>query len=653
MPEYLAPGVYVEEVPSRRSIEGVSTTVAGFIGPTRYGPIYGDPELLTSYLDFSRIYCGVDQLNIHQDGTIIPQANYMAHAVRAFFDNGGTKLYVTRVYGSADQRDFNSGKASLTISSLPGVTLRARFAGEAGNMQITFAVRTTPNLLVPSASGPQLRGVSENDLVFVKPGTSSLATPGINDALYDVVTVGNALVLQQPQAVHSVAIGSLDPSTMRVHRITLTVLARRAGLFETEETWSDLSPNPNGRNPVTAIFTAQPQSRQLQLTAPFEIETATAGFLGAELVEWLFGSTFVNTTLSRSLATPQELGAGSLPGSLPTQTRPTLAQLQQVYTLQNGSDGNLPSLGDYQGQEAARDPATNVYTPASGLESFADIDEISMIAAPGLTYNYSDAPTAMNPSGRVDAIALALIEHCEIRMKYRVALLDSPNNFIVSEVQQFRGKFDSSYAALYYPWPRIMDPLDPDNRREIVVSPSGFVSGICARSDVAHGVSKAPANEVALGAIDLELLLNKAQQDVLNPIGINCFRFFPDRGFRLWGARTISSDPDWKYLSTRRYFNYVEHSIDKGTQWVVFEKNDEVTWANVTQTVYDFLYNEWRNEALMGTSPAQAFFVRCDRSTMTQNDLDNGRLVCLIGIAVIKPAEFVIFRIGQFTAAAA
>ena len=177
-------------------------------------------------------------------------------------------------------------------------------------------------------------------------------------------------------------------------------------------------------------------------------------------------------------------------------------------------------------------------------------------------------------SGRADAIAQALIEHCEIRMKYRVAMLDAPNNSVVSDVQAFRGKFDSSYAALYYPWLKIIDPLDPDGRREIFVPPAGFVAGIYARSDIANGVSKAPANEVALGAIDLELLLNKAQQDVLNPIGVNCFRFFANRGFRLWGARTISSDPSWKYVNVRRYFAYVEHSIDKGTQWVVFAKND-------------------------------------------------------------------------------
>jgi len=641
MPEYLSPGVYVEEVPTAKSIEGVSTTVTGLIGPTRFGPILGDPELLTSYLDFSRIYAGVDQLDFKDAGSM---DNYMAHAVRAFFDNGGTKLYVTRVY-RPNASDANNGRAGADSSFLPASPqprqpfLLARFPGEAGNMRVTFAVRTSPNLLVASASGPVVRGVQTNDLVFVKPGASIGVAPG----LYNVVVSGTTLALSQAQSGQTLQFASLDPTTVRVHRITLSVLALRSGLFETEETWTDLAPHPNARNAVAKIFQEEPESREMQLTVPFAINPPTDPFTGADLLVWLFGQSFINGTLSLSLATNHELGPGSLVGSLPL-TRPGPSDLQTVYMLRNGSDGNLPDLQAYQGQPAARDPVSHLTTPASGLESFADIDEISMVAAPGYSFSYNDNPA------RADGIAEALIEHCEIRMKYRVALLDAPDDFIVSEVQTFRGKFDSSYGALYYPWLKIIDPLDPAARREIVVPPSGYVAGICARSDVASGVSKAPANEIPLGAIDLEQMLNKAQQDVLNPIGINCFRFFPGRGIRLWGARTISSDPSWKYLSTRRYFNYVEHSIDKGTQWVVFEKNDEVTWANVRRTVWDFLYNEWKNDALMGTKPEQAFFVRCDRSTMTQNDLDNGRLICLVGIAVIKPAEFVIFRIGQFTA---
>jgi phage tail sheath protein FI len=163
-------------------------------------------------------------------------------------------------------------------------------------------------------------------------------------------------------------------------------------------------------------------------------------------------------------------------------------------------------------------------------------------------------------------------------------------------------------------------------------------------------VHKVPANEVVFGALRFERSISFGEQEVLNPMGVNCLRSFPGRGHRVWGGRTATSDQEWKYVNVRRYFNYVEASIDRGTQWAVFEPNGEALWANIRQSLSEFLYNEWRNGALLGASPKEAFFVRCDRSTMTQSDLDNGRLICEIGIAVIKPAEFVIFRIGQKTA---
>jgi uncharacterized protein len=151
-------------------------------------------------------------------------------------------------------------------------------------------------------------------------------------------------------------------------------------------------------------------------------------------------------------------------------------------------------------------------------------------------------------------------------------------------------------------------------------------------------------------AIGFERPINKAQQEVLNPEGINCFRFFEDRGYRLWGARLMSSDPEWLYVNLRRCFAFLEHSIDLSTQWAVFEPNGPLLWANIQGTIDDFLFEQWQEGALLGDKPTKAYFVRCDRSTMTQNDLDNGRLVCLIGVAVVRPAEFVIFRIGQWTA---
>jgi phage tail sheath protein FI len=635
MPEYLAPGVYVEEVSFRdKSIEGVSTSVAGFIGPTCYGPTEGEPELLTSFADFQRIYGGIDQLTFEDpdSGQEEEQDNYMAHAVRAFFDNGGSKLYVTRVYELLDPDDLDSGKAHCPIGSPMRVTLRARFPGQVGRMRIVFAVKMGPNVLVADpaddSTAQRVSGIREYDVVYIKRvPTSSSST--VQEGLYDVVEEDDQLRYTNPSpGMGAGLLLDLNPRDYRVHVITLTVRVRRLGRFEDEQVWDSLSPHPQSRNALLDLFTRNPESRSRYLMVPFAIEMSLNS--GAQLVEALVGETVLEA-VNLNLNTDAELKTLS-----PVATRADPARLEASYTLLEGSDGRLPNPLAYEGDDTGREK--------TGLKTFEDVEEISIVAAPGYSANYNDNPA------RASQIVQHLITHCQSRMRYRVAVLDAPNDQVVSEVRSFRGQFDSTHSALYYPWITILDPLDPDGRRETHLPPSGFVAGIYARTDVLHGVFKAPANEVVLGAIGFETLLNKAQQDVLNPEGINCFRFFEGRGFRLWGARTISSDPEWKYISVRRYFAYLEHSIDKGTQWAVFENNNDALWGNIRRTVESFLFNEWRNGALLGLKPEHAFFVRCDRSTMTQNDLDNGRLVCLIGVAVVKPAEFVIFRIGQWTA---
>jgi uncharacterized protein len=235
-----------------------------------------------------------------------------------------------------------------------------------------------------------------------------------------------------------------------------------------------------------------------------------------------------------------------------------------------------------------------------------------------------------------------------------MAVVDPPRDSSISEVRRFRSQFDTKYAALYYPWLRITDPTrrpDPGLPPPVLdIPPSGAVAGIYARNDIERGVHKAPANEVILGITDFVTNVTYDRQSVLNPEGINALRFFEGRARRVWGARTMSSDPEWKYVNVRRLFIYLEASIDRSTQWAVFEPNNERLWSSIKQTIEDFLLQVWTTGALMGTKPEEAFFVRCDRSTMTQNDLDNGRLICLIGVAPTYPAEFVIFRIGQWTA---
>jgi phage tail sheath protein FI len=247
----------------------------------------------------------------------------------------------------------------------------------------------------------------------------------------------------------------------------------------------------------------------------------------------------------------------------------------------------------------------------------------------------------------------ALIAHCE-QARFRFALIDPPENVALAEVRAFRSRFDSGYAALYYPWLRIIDPVQgPDPGlppTPLDVPPSGAVAGILARSDSERGVHHTPVNQVVRGITELVRPVSAVEQEVLKPEGVNTLRFFEGRGNLVWGARTVSSDPEWKYVNVRRLFIYLEHSIEKSTQWAVFEPNDERLWTTIQGRIEAFLTSIWRSGALRGSTPEEAFFVRCDRTTMTQNDLDNGRLVCEVGIAPVRPAEFVIIRIGQWTA---
>ncbi len=325
------------------------------------------------------------------------------------------------------------------------------------------------------------------------------------------------------------------------------------------------------------------------------------------------------------------------------------SKLVTVRTLANYSESDLTAFptatgGDWQKFSGGDDDLANLSVDdfvgkdggggkRTGIAALEDIDEISICMAPNMWST---------------TVQSALITHCE-ELKYRFAIIDPRNGLDIEEIRAAREPIDTKYAALYYPWLHVRNPLE---KRVIAVAPSAHVAGIYARVDVERGVHKAPANEV-VRAIDLknglETNVTKREQDMLNPKGIDVIRYFPDRGYRVWGARTLSSDGSWKYVNVRRLFIMIEASIDRGTQWAVFEPNDRPLWARVRQTIVNFLTTQWRNGALQGKTADEAFFVRCDESTMTQDDIDNGRLICVIGIAPVKPAEFVIFRIQQKT----
>ena len=209
--------------------------------------------------------------------------------------------------------------------------------------------------------------------------------------------------------------------------------------------------------------------------------------------------------------------------------------------------------------------------------------------------------------------------------------------------------YDTKYGALYYPWISVANPLG--NGESMDIPPSGYMAGIYARSDTERGVHKAPANEVVRGVLALEKQITKSEQDILNPIGVNCIRSFPGRGIRVWGARTLSSDASWRYINVRRLFNFVEKSIEQGTQWIVFEPNDMDLWARIRRDIRAFMTTVWRSGALFGATPAQAFYVKCDAENNTSDLRDLGQVIIEIGMAPVKPAEFVIFRISQWAGA--
>jgi hypothetical protein len=278
----------------------------------------------------------------------------------------------------------------------------------------------------------------------------------------------------------------------------------------------------------------------------------------------------------------------------------------------------------------------------AGIPALRNVEEIAIVGAPGQT---------------ATDVQQALIDHCEAE-RYRFAVLDSegPPRDTIADVLALRQRYDTRYAALYYPWVTIPEPhpANISDIRQIAIPPSGHVVGIYARVDNTRGVHKAPANEVLRGITGVTQKIHQREHDVLNPypVNIDVLRDFRDsnRGLRVWGARCITSDSDWKYVNVRRLLIFIEASIDRGLKWAVFEPNAEPLWARVTRAIANFLTLVWRNGALEGTSVEQAFFVKCDRTTMTQTDIDEGRLICVIGVAPVKPAEFVIIRIGLWTA---
>lgn len=337
-------------------------------------------------------------------------------------------------------------------------------------------------------------------------------------------------------------------------------------------------------------------------------------------------SNFIEKKMAKSELVDVKAKANTTPASPMDIIRETFGVDKNVVkiNLKKGSNGTVGALSDADFIGVDKGPGER-----TGIQAFLDNSNVSIMAVPGV----------VSPN-----VQLSLVAHCE-NLGSRFAVLDIPKESkTVQDILAHRDIVDSDYCAMYHPWLEVFDPLDKKNT---YIPPSGSIMGIYARSDASRGVHKAPANETVANCTGLYCNYNTGEQDILNPKGVNLIRRFPGAGIRVWGARTASTKPLWKYVNVRRLFIFLEESIKANTNWVVFEPNDQLLWVRVKRTIEVFLEGVWRGGALSGATAQDAFFVDIGPNTMSQDDIDNGRLVCVIGVAPVKPAEFVVFRITQ------
>lgn len=582
MPEYLSPGVYVEEYESGAvPMEGVGTSTAGFIGLAEKGDVIGKPQLVTSFSDYVRIFGG------YLSETKFGDKRYLPYAVEHFFINGGSRAFVMRVCPA-------DAKCAATKSD-SALSFTAKNPGEWGNrVKVTVSPVSRVKTQVyevegNSATVRSIDGFNIGDVVEFADGKTSV---------YNKITAIEEKTITFENPVNP---SIIDKSLVPTKFIKSSEIDVSVKYGDVKEDYLFVSLNTE-----SADYICSRMSRSELVTV--EVAAVKAAPKPTDNKD----KKDAPAPAASGIAAPFEAVGGK--GDA------------MVLQLTGGTDGNAAgiSAGDYIGSDGGPGKRT-------GIQAFIENADVSIMSVPGIT---------------IPEVQMSLIAHCE-NMKNRFAVLDMPKDRKkTDELLEYRDMFDSSYAAFYHPWVQIFDPL---SKKNIIAPPSGSVVGIYARTDNSVGVHKAPANEVVRACTGLACSYNTAEQDLLNPKGVNLIRSFPGRGIRVWGARTASSNATWKYVNVRRLFIYLEESIRANTNWVVFEPNTEALWGRVKRTVEMFLASTWRSGALAGTSPSEAFFVDIGRSTMTQDDIDNGRLICVIGAAPVKPAEFVIFRIGQYT----
>jgi len=631
MPSYLAPGVFVEELTLRPpGIAGADMGTAGFIGPCRWGPPEQPLDAVSSLAEFERHYGDGRALQGGASGV-----NHLWQAARCFFLEGGRRLRVCRVFrplqgpattdlqapaGAALHAD---GRGRLLLGSAAGqCRLIARHPGALGNLQLDLTLTL----------GPPAPALAEGDVVWLDEA-ARVPAPASNPAALAELPLyvaqrddaGTWWLAGGPRPAGGAAgasrftlaeLGVPGPAALRVLTLALQV---RGAEGQAMGQWQGLplAPSRPGGDGLCERW-----GLGVADAAALPLVWLNGGAPGQGLLA--DGLALLRVLAPDGAVAPAELAqaGGSLWRALAQRLARGLAL--PSLRLSGGNDGLPPTRMQYQGQVL---PA-----PGTGLAQLDALTDIAALAAPGA----GDSAQA----GELGAIQALLIAQAGARQ--RLALIDAPPGLSPVALLDWRAGLNSAHAALYHPWLRVQDPL---TGQRLDLPPSGALAGLYARNDLERGVFKAPANLALRCAVDLTQRLDDNQQAQLNPEGINVLRLFPDRGPVVWGARLLCKDPEWRYVSQRRYMDYLARSLEAGLAWVAFEPGGEPLWARVRLAVGDFLQAEWRAGALQGQRVEQACWVRCDRSTHAPDEAAQGRVVCLLGVALLRPAEFQVLRL--------
>ena len=609
MPEYLSPGVYVEEYESGAvPMEGVGTSTAGFVGFAEKGAVIGKPQLVTSFSDYMRIYGG------YLSETKFGDKRFLAYAVEHFFINGGSRAFIMRVCPS-------DAKCAATKSDSV-LSFKAANPGEWGNrIKVTVSPVSRVKTQVYEVDGNNatvrsVDGFTIGDIVEIDDGKSPV---------YNRITAIEEKTITFENPVNSSVV---DKSLVPTRFIRSSEIDVSVKYGDVKEDYTFVSLNTESADYIVSRM-AKSELVSVEIGEPKSAANPQKPADAAKPADSAKPADPAKPGEQKKDAPAQQQAPSPAPsaGAVSSPFEAIGGKGDAVILqLSGGTDGNIAGVtaAEYIGTDGGPGKRT-------GIQAFIENSDVSLMAVPGIT---------------IPEVQMSLIAHCE-NLKSRFAVLDMPKDRKkTDELLEYRDMFDSHYAAFYHPWLQIFDPV---SKKNMLAPPSGSMLGIYARTDNTVGVHKAPANEVVRACTGLASNYNTAEQDLLNPKGVNLIRSFPGRGIRVWGARTATSNATWKYINVRRLFIYLEESIRVNTNWVVFEPNTEALWGRVKRTIEMFLASTWRSGALAGSSPSEAFFVEIGRSTMTQDDIDNGRLICVIGAAPVKPAEFVIFRIGQYT----